>query len=283
MKIIDFRLRPSTREMVSIAENRVFRDLLMKKAKPYDKQVYPIEETVRKMDEAGIALGVIQGRDVETTYNYKLSNDHVARAVGKFPDRFIGFAGVDPNKGMGAVREIGRAVKTLGLRGVSIDPYLHHKPANDKIYYPIYAKCVELGVPIMLTTGPGAHVPESIMGHASPETIDEVAKDFPELIIIASHGCYPYVMEMISIALRHENVYFDIAAYELFPGSDLYIKAVNTIIPRKMIFASGHPLTDFTETIKRHKGLAYTPEARENVYYRNGEAVLKINLDDFMK
>lgn len=269
--------------MVSVADSRAYRDLLMKKAKPYVKQVYPIEETVRRMDAAGIAIGVIQGRDIETTYNYKLSNDHVAEVVNKFPKRFIGFAGVDPNKRMEAVREIERAVRSLGLRGVSLDPYLHQKPANDKIYYPVYAKCVELGVPVSLTTGPGALVPDSIMGHASPATIDEVSKDFPELVLIASHGCYPYVMEIISVALRHENVYFDISGYELFPGSELYVKAVNTIIPRKMLFASAHPLTDFADTIKRHEGMAYTPEVRENLYYRNAETVLKIKLDDFLR
>jgi predicted TIM-barrel fold metal-dependent hydrolase len=250
----------------------------MKKAKPYDKRIYPIEETVKEMDAAGIALGVAQGRDIETTYQWKVTNDHLAEVIKKIPNRFVGFAGVDPNKGMDAVREVERAVKILGLKGVSIDPYLHWKPANDKMYYPIYAKCVELEIPIMLTTGPGAHVPDSIMGHASPATIDEVAKDFPELTIIATHGCYPYVSEMIAVALRHDNVYFDIAAYELFPGSELYIQAVNTIIPTKMLFASGHPLTNFNDTIKRHKQLPYTAEARENVYYRNAEHVLRIKI-----
>ena len=278
MRIIDFRLRPSTPEMVSIADNPVFSDLLTKKAKPYDKRVCPVEETVKEMDEAGISWGVIQGRDIETTYKWKMSNDHVAEVVNKFPNRFIGYAGVDPNKGKEAVCEIERAVKVLGLKGVSLDPYMHWKPANDKIYYPIYEKCVELSIPVMLTTGPGAHVPRTLMWHASPVTIDEVAKDFPELIIIASHGCYPYVFEMIGVALRHDNVYFDISAYELFPGAELYVKAVNTIIPTKMFFASAHPLTHFKETIKRHEQLDYTEEVRKNVYYRNAERILNVKV-----
>jgi len=278
MKIIDFRLRPSTSEMVSIADNPVFKNLLMKKAKPYDKRVYPVAETVKEMDKAGIVLGVIQGRDIETTYHWKLTNDHIAEVVKKFPNRFIGFAGVDPNKGMNAVREVERAVKILGLKGVSLDPWLHWKPANDKIYYPIYAKCVELDIPVILTTGPAAHVPNSVMEHASPATIDEVAKDFPELVIIASHGCYPYVFEMIATAYRHENVYFDICAYELFPGAEFYIKAVNTIIPTKMLFASAHPLTNFNDTLERHKQFLYTEEARANVYHKNAERILRINI-----
>ena len=125
MKIIDFRMRPSTPEMVSVADSRAYKDLLMKKAKPYDKRIYPVEETVREMDEVGIVLGVIPGRDIETTYQWKVTNDHLAEIVQKFPKRFVAFAGVDPNKGMRAVREVERAVKGLGLKGVALDPYLH--------------------------------------------------------------------------------------------------------------------------------------------------------------
>jgi predicted TIM-barrel fold metal-dependent hydrolase len=278
MKIIDFRMRPSTPEMVSVADSRAYKDLLMKKAKPYDKRIYPVEETIREMDEVGIALGVIPGRDIETTYQWKVTNDHLAEIVQKFPKRFVAFAGVDPNKGMSAVREVERAVKGLGLKGVALDPYLHWKPANDKIFYPIYAKCAELEVPIMLTAGPGAHVPGSIIAHAAPATIDEVAKDFPELTIIAGHGCYPFVTEMIALALRHDNVYFDIGAYELFPGSDLYVQAANTILTNKLVLASGHPLTNMKEALQRYEKLPFNKQTRENVYYRNAERVLKIKI-----
>ena len=83
----------------------------------------------------------------------------------------------------------------------------------------IYAKCVELGASTMLTAGPGAHVPGAFWPNAAPDTIYEVAKDFPELTIIAERGCYPFITELIAVALTQDNVYFDIGAYELFPGS----------------------------------------------------------------
>lgn len=275
-RIIDFRVRPSTKEMVSVAQGHgPFRDMLARKAKPYDQRVYPVEELVQEMDAAGIEVGVMQGRDLETTFNWKVSNDHVAEIAAKFPKRFVPFAGVDPNKGMDAVREITRAARDLGMKGVSLDPYMHRAPADDRIYFPIYAKCVELNLPVILTAGPGAFVRQSVMADASPATIDVVARHFPELTIIASHGCYPYVLEMISVALRNENVYFEFSGYELFPGAENYVKAANTIIPKKVLFGSAHPLTHFNDTIARHSTLDYTPEARENVYYNNGRRLLE--------
>lgn len=275
-RIIDFRVRASTPEMVSVAQGKgPFRDMLARKAKPYDQRVYPVEELVEEMDAAGIEVGVMQGRDLETTFDWKMSNDHVAEVISKFPQRFVGYAGVDPHKGMDAVRELERAVRDLGMLGLSVDPYMHRAPADDRIYFPLYAKCVELGVPVILTAGPGAFVRQSVMADASPATIDVIARYFPELTIIASHGCYPYVLEMIAVALRNENVYFEFSGYELFPGSENYVKAANTITPRKVLFGSAHPLTNFNDTIARHSQLAYTPEARENVYYNNARALLE--------
>lgn len=274
-KIIDFRVRPSTPEMVDVAKSGPFRDMLSRKAKPYDQRVYPVEELVQEMDAAGICMGVMQGRDIETTFQWKVSNDHVASIAAKFPDRFIPFAGVDPHKGMDAVYEIVRSVEVLGMRGVSLDPYLHRLPADDRAYFPIYAKCAELNIPVILTAGPAAHVYRTVMADASPATIDVVARYFPELTIIASHGCYPYVLEMIAVALRHSNVYFEFSGYELLPGSEEYVRAANTIIPEKVLFASAHPLTNFNDTIARHKQLAFTDVARQNVYYNNARRLLE--------
>jgi predicted TIM-barrel fold metal-dependent hydrolase len=274
-RIIDFRIRASTPEMVSVAQNGPFKDMLSRKAKPYDQRVYPVEELVQEMDAAGIDVGVMQGRDIETTFAWKISNDLIAEIAGRFPKRFVPYAGVDPHKGMAAVHEITRCVRDLGMKGVSLDPYMHRAPADDKIYFPIYTKCAELNVPVILTAGPGAFVHRTVMADASPAAIDVVARHFPELTIIASHGCYPYVLEMIAVALRNENVFFEFSGYELFPGSENYVKGANAMITKKVLFGSAHPLTHFNDTIARHAQLDYTPEARQNVYYNNGRALLE--------
>ncbi len=274
--IIDFRVRPSTAEFVSIADNPVFKDMM--KWIGYEKKTSPVEQLVREMETAGISLAVVQGRDLETTFGWKVSNDHVASIVQRFPRNFVAFGGVDPNKGMEAVREVQRCIEKLKFKGISMDPYMHRRYANDKKLYPVYAKCAELGVPVILTSGPGAFVPGSVMEHTAPRVIDEVAADFPELTIVVSHGGFPWVMEMVGVAMRHVNVFFDWSAYELMPGAELYVQAANTVIGDKVLYASAHPFVDFKESLKRYEKLAFNEDVREKVMYRNAARILKVEV-----
>lgn len=126
------------------------------------------------------------------------------------------------------------------MRGIATDPYLAHCPPSDARYYPIYAKCVELGVPVFVTTAPPAQVPRAIMDYIDPRQIDVVARDFPELILIMSHGGYPFVNEAIFACMRNANVYMDLSEYELAPMAEVYVDALNKMIGDKVIFASAH-------------------------------------------
>ena len=71
-------------------------------------------------DEAGVSTVVVKARDVETTFGLKITNEDVAAFCKAQGPRFIGFAGVDPHKGMDAIRELEHAIKGLGLKGLNI-------------------------------------------------------------------------------------------------------------------------------------------------------------------
>lgn len=274
MKIIDFRFRPNTPEVLSgIANNTAFKGLCASidfgKMKPQT-----LDEVVADLDRHHVVKAVITGRDCETTYASKSNNGSVAEFVGKYPEKFIGYVGLDPHKGMRAVRELKQAVEQQGFRGASIDPYLAQIYVNDAKYYPLYAKCCELDVPVVITTGPATLVPNAVIDHVAPRYIDFVARDFPELKIIVSHGGYPWVNEMIIVAQRNENVYLELSEYEFFPMSEAYIHAVNTIIADKVLYASAHPFVDFREALKNYEKLPLKPEVREKVLYRNAARLL---------
>ena len=155
MKIIDFRFRPSTPDAVQgMLNNKVFGGMfeLFKyadRAKPE-----PIEKIVADMEKQGVVKGVVTGRDAETTYGLGSSNPGIVALMRQYPEKFIGFAGLDPHKGMDAIAELRRMVEENGMRGAAIDPYLARIPADHARYYPIYAKCCELDIPIDITTGP---------------------------------------------------------------------------------------------------------------------------------
>lgn len=276
MKIIDFRFRPSTPEAVQgmLAKNGVFSPMfeLFKfadRAKPE-----PIEKIVADMRRCGVVKGVVTGRDAETTYGLKSSNPGILELMAAYPDLFIGFAGLDPHKGMDALATLTDMVVAHGMRGAAIDPYLARIPANHAKYYPIYAKCCELDVPIVITTGPATLVRDAVMDDAHPRHIDRVAADFPQLKIVISHGGYPFVSDAIMVVHRNRNVYMDLAEYEEQPFSEGYIKAANTLIGDKLLFASAAPFMDFQEQIALYRRLPFEPAVRENIMYNNAARLL---------
>ena len=81
------------------------------------------------------------------------TNDYVAALVEGHPEQFMGFATVDPWKDRWAVNELERAVKELGLRGLKLHPIHQAFFPGDPRFYPLYEKCAELGVPLLLHSG----------------------------------------------------------------------------------------------------------------------------------
>lgn len=141
-----------------------------------------------------------------------LSNDHVAALVRSHPDRLAGIAAVDLHRPMDAVRELRRCVKELGFVGLRVLPWLWKLPPNDRRYYPLYAECVNLGVPFCLQVGHAGPLYPSEPGRPIPY-LDEVAIEFPELTIVGGHIGYPWTQEMIALATKYPNVYIDTSAY----------------------------------------------------------------------
>ncbi|MBC8014421.1 MAG: amidohydrolase [Sporomusaceae bacterium] len=277
MKIIDFRFRPNTADtLAGIGNSPMFKDLCATIDFPTMKPQTMVE-IVADLDKYNIIKAVITGRDCETTYPAKSNNASVIDFVKKYPNKFIGFSGVDPHKGMRGINELKRNVKEQGLKGAAIDPYLAQIYVNDARYYPTYAKCCELNIPVIITAGPATLVPRAIIDHVAPKYIDIVARDFPELKIVVSHGGYPWVNEMITIAQRNRNVYFELSEYEAFPLSEAYVHAINTIISDKVIYASAHPFVDFKTALGIYEKMPFNNEIREKIMYKNAAAILNLN------
>ncbi len=274
MKVIDFRFRPNTPETVTGIQNSKMWKELCEYIDFQRMKAQPLEEVVAELDRHNVVKAVITGRDCETTYGAPSNNDSVIDFVKAYPNKFIGFVGLDPHKGMNAIAELKASVNDLGMRGAAVDPYLAQIYANDAKYYPIYAKCCELEAPIIFTIGPATLVPGAIIDHAAPRYIDVVARDFPELKIVISHGGYPWVNEAIAVAERNRNVYIDLSEYENSPMADAYMQAANTMIPDKILFASAHPFVDFKDALKKYERLPLEPQVKQKIMYDNAAQLL---------
>ncbi len=119
----------------------------------HDLELKTIEEMLDEYFECGVARLVLFAWDAETaSHRPRVPNEFVARIADKFPDRIMGFASVDPHK-KSSVQVLEYAVKDLKLHGLKLHPQAQAFEPNDHTYYPIYAKCVELNVPITFHTG----------------------------------------------------------------------------------------------------------------------------------
>ena len=276
MKAIDFRFRPNTPDAVDgLIHSPFFGDMCAFFNYPDRAWSASLDKIVEIMDEHEIT-GVITGRDVETTYGCPCSNMGVVEMMRAYPHKFYGMAGLDPHKGMQAIDELSRMVNEFGMKGASVDPYLAKLPADHRKFYPIYAKCCELKVPVVISTGPGTRVPGAIMGDASPARVDEVARDFPDLTIVMSHGGYPYVQEACMVCHRNANVYMDISEYERSPQAGLYVRAMNDLIGDKVLFASAHPFVELADALDAYAAFELKTDVRENIMYANARRVLRL-------
>ena len=274
MPIIDFRFRPNTPEIIDgIRNSSMFKASC--KAIGFDaRKPQPLPEIVADLDRLGVEIGVITGRDCETTYGFPSNNPSVLEFCRAYPQKFVGFWGIDPHKKMAAVKETEHAVRDLGMKGIAIDPYLAHISPAEARFYPLYSKCCELSCAVFITMAPPPQVPGAIMEYADPRDVDKVARDFPELTIIMSHGGYPFVSEAVYTCLRNANVYMDISEYERAPMVNVYVEAMNSLIPDKVVFASAHPFVELKDALAAYEAFPLKPEVREKVMYGNARKIL---------
>jgi len=220
----------------------------------------PLGVLIRLMDEAGVAVAVMPAEDAQTTMGMVTPNEKVARFVQQAPDRFVGMAAVDPHKGMKALYELEHAVRDLGMKALCLEPWLHKVHSNDKLYYPIYAKCVELGIPVWVHSSLN-FVPQLKMDFGRPIYLDEVAGHFPELKIIAGHGGWPWVNELMAVLWRHDNVFTDISAinpaYMMKPGSgwDTLLCYGGSLLQDRVLFGTAWPACQFNDSLKGLRSL----------------------------
>jgi uncharacterized protein len=287
--IIDFRVNPPTRKgqvrFLNPTPKRLLRyaDVYGDKSfnLPEAQVVMEPERFINMMDEAGVDKVVFVAGDIESTYGSLSPHHELAELIQQRPERFLGLAGADPHKGMTAVREFERAVREYGFVGLNLGPWEHKILANDKKYYPLYAKCVELDVPVILHTSINFSR-ELKLDTGNPMYIDEVAIDFPELKIVASHAGWPWVLQMVAIAWRHPTVYMDLAGIrarhftKTGSGWESLLNYGNSVLRDRVMFASDWPMLEWRSAIDEVRALPLKPPVIEDWLGGNAARLLKL-------
>jgi uncharacterized protein len=170
-------------------------------------------------------------------------------AVQQHPDRFGLSVRVDADQGMRAVRHLESMVRNDGALALRIVPYRDGKRASHRSYFPLYAKCIELGIPVTITVGMPLVPREGTV--QNPKHLDKVCAFFPELVVVSAHGGAPWTGLLVSLLRTWPNLYHMISAYppSRYPP-ELVAFANSRRGRKKVMYASDYPLLTF-ERIRR--------------------------------
>jgi len=164
----------------------------------------PVGALLRAMDAHGIERGLIP---------VALDDIVATRAVRDHPDRLWGSFMVDPNRGMETVRDLVRAHDDVGAVAANFFPCgcVPQVPIDNKKAFPVYAKCVELDIPIFVNVGvPGPRVPMKAQRVAR---LDEVCWFFPELRVVMRHGGEPWEQLAVKLMVKWPNLFYSTSAF----------------------------------------------------------------------
>ena len=205
-----------------------------------------------------------------------ISNDTIAEFVRQFPQRFFGVAAVNLEKPVEAVRELDRAVKELGFKALRVVPWLWNRPPNDKFYFPLYVKCIELDIPFCTQVGHTGPLMPSETGRPVPY-LDEVALTFPELRIVAGHIGHPWTDEMIGVAWKHENVFIDTSAYAPRYYPPQLVHYLKTHGQDKVLFGTNFPQLSWEKCVQQVQALNLPEEIQTKFLGGNARRVFRLD------
>jgi predicted TIM-barrel fold metal-dependent hydrolase len=227
----------------------------------------PVTLTLHEMDKHGVEIGLIG-----------CSGEVSEHALKAHPDRFVPMGLVDPNRGMDGIRDMVRQYETWGVRafGAFNAGYTPQVGLADALMYPVYAKCVELDVPIFACAGvPGPRVP---MWPQSVHLIDQVMYDFPDLVFVTRHGCEPWEDLAVKLMLKWPNLYFSTSAFAPKHYPEAIIRFANTRGADKIIYGGYFPMGLSLERIMSDmEKVPFKDEVWPKFLRENARKVLKLN------
>lgn len=233
------------------------------------------EMTIAAMDEGRVSISMASAWCAPD--GFMISNDEVAAVVREYPDRIVGVASANLYKPMDAVRELRRAVKELGFKALRIVPWLWGLPPNDRRYYPLYAECIELGIPFCTQVGHTGPLRTSETGRPIPY-LDDVALEFPELVIVAGHIGYPWTQEMIAVATKYENVFIDTSAYTVRRYPPELVQYMRGHGRKKVLFGTNYPMIRPAKALEGLDELGLEEDAKQLFLSGNAARIFKIDV-----
>jgi len=281
MRAIDVHVHPSTSEYVHDALGP-----FGPACEAYFRTTLPshdVDQMAAVFRDADV-LGVLFAWDAETNTGLPpVTNDFVARCVRAHPEAFMGFASVDPHKGVAATAELERAVRDLGLRGLKLHPTAQGFRPDDRIVYPVFETADALGIPVTIhtgTTGLGAGMPGGGQMHlelSRPIYVDAVAADFPNLQIVMAHPAWPWQDEQLAVALHKPNTWIDLSGWSPRRFAPDLVRNINGPLQDRVLFGTDYPFLSHEQWLTAWDTLDVPDAVTEKILLRNAQRLLGVS------
>ena len=232
-----------------------------------DRSLLADDQLVAEMDEAGVSTAIVSATAVE---GWSDTNEATLALAATAPERLLPCASIDPRRGMDAVRDLRRHIEA-GAVAVKLLPFLYDLPPDDRAYYPLYATCVDAGIPVLVLTGHTAVRARNEVGR--PGHLDEVALFFPDLTIVAGHAGYPWTDELIGLAWKHEHLYIDTSGHRPRHLPPSLVRFADTYGRHKVLFGSGYPMLSLSTLVDDARQLGLRAESLDCLLGANAASI----------
>ncbi len=240
-----------------------------------------IPDYIAKMDRAGIErslLIAVRCGDLRVRGSMEITYERVHEICQAYPHRFSGLAGIDPTRGVAGLKELDKAVHEYGFVGAHLYPHWFGLAPDAAQYYPYYARCVELDIPIMMQVGHNLIYQKDrrLPSVGRPICLDQVAIDFPDLKLIGIHLGVPWTDEMISMAWKHENIYIGGDAYAPRYWPKQMVHYANTYGSHKFLFGTDWPVIEPETAVSQVNELGFRPDSYRKIMRDNAMKLFKL-------
>ncbi|ORA11816.1 amidohydrolase family protein [Mycobacterium asiaticum] len=223
-----------------------------------------LAELLDEMDQQGVQKAILMDNLAKPSVTARKFAD--AR-----PDRFaLAIGGVNLLRPVASLRELTATVADLPVAYTVVGPSFWADgiyPPSDAVYYPLYAKCAEIGLPLCVNTGlPGPPIPGEVQ---NPIHLDRVCVRFPELKLCMIHGADPWWDIAIRMLIKYRNLRLMTSAWSPKRLPDSLVHYMRTRGPGKVIFASDWPVLRQHRVVPEANALDLPAEVLDNYLYNN--------------
>ena len=282
MAAIDIVCNLFTEQEVKLKQTGLDEEFMKQVRMPEDmRKGVSIEKYLKKMDSADVGhslLIAVRAGDLRMKGSFEIPYERVHEVTQAHPERFSGLAGVDPFRGMQGVYDLEKAVREYGFVGAHLYPHWFGLAPDNAKYYPYYAKCCELDIPIMMQVGQNLIYQRDrrLPSVGRPITLDQVAIDFPELKLIGIHIGIPWTDEMIAMAWKHDNIFIGADAYAPKYWPQALLHYINTYGSNKVLFGTDWPVISPERAISEIEELGLRDGSKQKLLRDNALEVFRL-------